>query len=78
MKVPHCSHKPSYLQGQPQAYDSEMHVALAPEDDHKCSDSSKALFSPLTSPGHSLVDSSSDDSRDTQSAITVERVYETP
>ena len=58
--------------------DSETHAAPTPEDDHECSDSSMPPFSPVTSPGHRSVDSSSDDSLDTQSAITVERVYETP
>ena len=70
--------KPSYLQGQHQTDDSEVHVTSAPEDDHKCSDSSMPSFSPVTSPGHRLVDSSSDDSPNTQSAIIVKRVYETP
>ena len=34
-------------------------------------------FSPLSSPGHKLVESSVDESPDNQSTVTVERVYET-
>ena len=68
--------KPSYLQFQTD--NSEAQMIPTPGEDDICSDSSMPLFSPLTSPGHRLMDSSTDKSLDTQSTVTVERVYETP
>ena len=71
----HIGQKPSYLQFQTD--NSEAQTIPIPGE-YNCSDSSMPLFSPLTSPWHRLVDSSADESPDTQSTVTVERVYETP
>ena len=74
--IAHIGQKPSYLQFQ--ADNSEAQVIPTPGEDDNCSDSSMPPFSPLTSPGHRLVDSSAGESLDTQSAVMVERVYKTP
>ena len=72
----HIGQKPSYLQFQTD--NSEAQMIPTPGEDDNCSDSSMPPFSPLTSPGHQLVDNSADESPDTQSRVTVERVYKTP
>ena len=74
--IAHIGQKPFYLQFQ--ADNSEAQTIPTPGEDDNCSDSSMPPFSPLTSSGHRLMDSSADKSLDTQSTVTVERVYETP
>ena len=74
--IAHVGQKPLYLQFQ--ADSSEAQTIPTPGEDDNSSDSSLPLFSPLPSPGHRLVDSSADKSPDTQSTVTVGRIYETP
>ena len=71
--IAHAGQKPSYLQFQ--AGNSATQITPTPGD-NSC-DSSMPPFSPLTSPGHKLVESSADELPDNQSMVTVERVYET-
>ena len=74
--VAHAGQKPSYLQFQ--ADNRATQTTPTPGEENNSSESSMPPFSPLTSPGHKLVESSADEFPDNQSMITVERVYETP
>ena len=70
--------KPSYLQGLNPTDSGGLPSVPASEDNTGDLDSSMSQFSLITSLGHCLVDSSSEDSLVDCSAITVERVFETP
>ena len=73
--IVHAGQKPSYLQLQ--ADINAMLVVSNLVEEGNSSNSSMPSFSLVTSPGHQLVESSVDELPDSQSTVTIERVYKT-